>query len=169
MSKPTSVLTEHCTGCFLNSDRNSKTGWKRKKKKEKFAKQNERRISNRFGKKIKIVSTILISLNIFIQKNLVNYPCRRIARSILWLEIYFFLYFWRRFLTRSMCSSTSVRFASREYVIMIGINFPFLREGSSLVPHRSQWRRFVPRGCDSSTFVSSNLILVTFQMHFERM
>lgn len=89
------------------------------------------------------------------------------ARSILWLEIYFF-FVWR-FLTRSMCSSTSVRFASREYVIMIGINFPFLRGGSSLVPHRSQWRRFVPRGCDSSTFVSSNLILVTFQMHFERM
>ena len=164
MSKPTSVLTEHCTGCFSNSDRNSKTGWKGKKKKEKFAKQNERRISSRFEKK---TETILISLNIFIQKNLVNYPCRRIARSILWLEIYFF-FVWR-FLTRSMCSSTSVRFASREYVIMIGINFPFLRGGSSLVPHRSQWRRFVPRGCDSSTFVSSNLILVTFQMHFERM
>lgn len=154
------VQTNQCVneilyGMFLNSSRNSKTGWKGKKKKAKWM---TFRVD--LEKKGETVSKISFSLKIHLSKNLVNYTLEDITIDIITRNIFSGVH---------LKIPRSMRFASREYVIMIGINFPFLRGGSSLAPHRSQWRRFVPRGCDSSTFMSSNLILVTFQMHFERM
>lgn len=63
----------------------------------------------------------------------------------------------------------------QRYTIVIGFNFlclsvaPALRSFLIPVARSSRTHEFVPWSCDSSTFVSSNLIPVTHGIHFERM
>lgn len=67
-------------------------------------------------------------------------------------------------------------FAYSKEAIAIGFNFlcPSVTRAlrSFLIPSftaSSRTHEFVPWRCDSSTFVSSNLIPVTYRIHFERM
>lgn len=85
-----------------------------------------------------------------------------------------YLFFFLSFDRASVCL-----FAYSKEAIAIGFNFlclsvalrsPALR--SFLIPSftaSSRTHEFVPWRCDSSTFVSSNLIPVTYRIHFERM